>query len=126
MQPEQCAGIADVAEGGAHVQVRQVHVQPAGCSQGALVALAGGAKINEHRSITLVMRRPAVPFRLFYFLSDIHRSTLFVLLAAAGVFSCCGHIGWTRGRGKAANGYCVVRLGFLISEDVTLPRMRPP
>jgi len=39
--------MSDVAEGGANVQVRQVHVQPAGCSQGALAALAGGAKIRR-------------------------------------------------------------------------------
>jgi len=40
--------MADVAEGGAHGQVQQVHVQPAGCSQGAPAALpAGGAKIRR-------------------------------------------------------------------------------
>jgi len=47
VQPEQCAGMADAAEGGAHIQVQQVHVQPAGCNQGTPAALAGGAKIRR-------------------------------------------------------------------------------
>jgi len=43
VQQEQCAGMTDAAEGKAHVQVQQVHVQPAGCSQGAVE----GTKIRQ-------------------------------------------------------------------------------
>ena len=61
-------------------------------------------------------RCSALLFILFYFV--VHTQDDLVR-AAAWVFACCGHIGGMRGRGKATNVCCVVRMGFSSSEEVT-------
>ena len=62
------------------------------------------------------MRRATVQFSLLYFFVRTQGN----LVCAAGLcrgVCLCGHIGWTRGRGKETHGCCAVRLGFLISGD---------
>jgi len=69
------------------------------------------------------LRGSALLFVLFYFV--VHTQDDLVR-AAAWVFACCGHIGGMRGRGKATNVCCVVRMGFLSSEEVTNAQDKAP